>query len=323
MEDKKLLSIISNHYPNQIITKIEDFSSGCDNWIYCFTFDKTYEEIEGSINEVFKIVLRLPKKLNDKSCPAMHLPKYQAFILNILNKNSIPAPKLLNLSSDNTYLIETFLPQSDLSKCNLTDEQELKHIFHTIGVYVKKLHSIDCCEKFGYVVNIDENKEKLIGKYDKWLELFENEFVEHIKLCLEKNLITDNMYQELDNIFKEVKPSLESYSEPKLLHSDICGNNIRVILKNKKWEFNGFIDFSDCMAGDPMYDLGEILLIYFGDWDVLRMIESGYGMLSNDDKKMIRFYALYYNSWLLSDSQLNDDIIKWRTTMKKLLTNNF
>lgn len=308
--DSEVVSVFSIHYPNSRVVDIEDLSSGCDNWIFCVLYDE-----QGS-DEATKVILRFPRKLSNPDCPVMHRPRFQAKILNLLGENGIPCPKLLHVGDN--YLIESYVTGIDLAKVQINCKNQLKKIFTEIGFCVKKLHSIDCCENFGYIVDIDQNRDQLIGKYDNWLTMFEEEFPANLKNCLDSRLIDQKMFQLLDDLYSDVKPYLMSYSVPRLLHSDICGNNIRIVTNSDGtgYQFNGLIDFADCMSGDPMFDLGELLLSYYGDYTVIDMFETGYRRLSAEDKHMIRFYAIHYNLWLLDSSEDTD---KWMQTLHKLV----
>ena len=307
----RLSAIISKHYPNATIVKVEDYSSGCDNWIFAVTLSSAITE---------PIIVRIPRKLSEPDCPVMHWPRFQALILTILTNNDIPVPKLLHESSD--YLIESYLRETNLTQVMFNDDKQKKEILSKMGYYVKRLHSIDCCQRFGYIVDFDSDSQKLIGKYDNWKKMFDQELPDNLIACHTSGLIDEHTFDKLNRLFDRVKPYLSNYCTPKLLHSDICANNTRVSYNRQLgyYQFNGLVDWADAMCGDPMFDLGELLLSYFGDQSVIEMFECGYGKVSEVESRMIVFYAIHYNIWLLNSSLEGDQRDKYTDTLARLTT---
>lgn len=314
-EDKpkiRLEAIVGQHYPNATMARIEDHSRGCDNWIYSVTL------CDSSSAMTDRIVVRIPRKLSEPNCPVMHSPRFQGLMLTTLTSHGIPVPKLLHESSD--YLIESYLGETDLSEVVSNDSKQMTEILSKMGYYVKKMHSIDCCQRFGYIVDFDSNSKKFLGKYETWIAMFAEEWPQNLMGCLSKLLIDEDMFSLLSQLFARVEPYLKSYCEPKLLHSDICGSNARVVFNRRtnSYEFNGLVDWADAMCGDPTYDLGELLISYSADRTVIEMFERGYGKLSQVENRMIVFYAIHYNLWLLNSSVLSQLQDRWLSTLARL-----
>lgn len=108
------------------------------------------------------------------------------------------------------------------------------------------------------------------------------------------------------------------------MHSDICGNNIRVKKINGSFVFNGIIDFSDLISGDSLYDLGRIFSHFQGNMEYLKKIINGYSEAEDFFEKnfeFINFYAIYFSVWMLSLAKSDNIslINKYKTIILTLL----
>lgn len=52
------------------------------------------------------------------------------------------------------------------------------------------------------------------------------------------------------------------------------------------------------MCGDPLADIGRLLLELYSDWNLLQAFLEGYGLsLSEQQRRIIKFYAVNYELW--------------------------
>lgn len=113
-EKDNINQIVSSHFPNETIEKIQSPSKlGCDNIIYLIQF------CSGTV-----VIFRRPLKIDsskissefelnshDNSMPyfPMHRVRHQAWILELLKDQQF-SPKLLALNTGKNYLIESYIP---------------------------------------------------------------------------------------------------------------------------------------------------------------------------------------------------------------------
>ncbi|EFA79435.1 hypothetical protein PPL_07853 [Heterostelium album PN500] len=343
IQKNKILEIIKNEikqwleFTDDRFT-IKDCSKGYDNNVYIVNTDAIDSE---------RVVLRIPRLLEDEDCPPMHTPRMQAAILKVLGDHGLPVAKLLAV--EDSYLLETYIEQCDLSEfyrstLDIPDTVG-QHIFSQVGTVLRGIHQIETGGRYGYLQTLD-----LRGDRDHWHQFF-SDIPSQIESCKENQLYrlkliddyTNNedlsrylqqYYQNSIDLLKELEEQ-NNYIRPRLIHADLCSNNIRVRGKKSnnnnnnnsnaelELELVGIIDFADCLAGDGLYDIGRILSHCYCNWKFIEAIGSTYtesGKFSSLQIKLIHFYAFSFCIWLL-DSSLDDDndIIKYNTILNNLL----
>lgn len=348
-------SIVQNHFPIQqyTIQSIKDCSKGCDNNVFLVTLashvatqieQPQEQQASSSSSMLLNIIVRIPRKLhhdddktvaeqNELQFPVMpmHRPCKQAWVLRLINEQcadlGLSVPKLIALDTVNDrYMIESYVPGIDMSDVELTPSQ-LQRVIFELGDVMRKLHSIRL-KKFGYMSEEHDG----VAQYDSWYQLFEPEFMNNVQLCHRSGFITHSVSEQLNDIWNDMKSYLQSFRDPCFVHSDLCSNNIRLTFADelnvnsenlavceREVHISGIIDFADLMSGDGLYDIGRFLSHMGGDWSVVQTLEQSYGSFDQSQVDAIRFYALYFCTWLLSLCKTETSILKYQTVLNKLL----
>ena len=163
-------------------------------------------------------------------------------INQILNRTSIRVPRVLAYASKENrifpgheLLIIEFIPgrlleQSDFNKLSVNEK---------ISMFYHQIHSIPM-EGFGWLTN------EFIGMHSTWTTFLKN--IDNIELNLRKHLISP---EEVKWLLKELVNICTSEFQPCLLHGDFKWTNF--IVNNSDIIP---IDFQNCFAGHPLYDIG-------------------------------------------------------------------
>ncbi|KYQ90692.1 hypothetical protein DLAC_09327 [Tieghemostelium lacteum] len=331
MINQRLYEILLKEYKIKIDDReleIKDCSKGCDNNVYVVKLPHLVE----------RIVVRIPKLINDDDCPVMHRPSMQASVMKKLSDNLLPVPSLIALDSESedTYLIESYTPRYDLSQLfPIPYQMSTKHresIYQQLGAILKKIHSIPTGGGFGSLIDLS-----LHGELNNWLDYFKdipNQIADsNFDLTIHKQFSTvDQLKEHLLEWYNESTEYLKNYKQSQLVHADLCSNNIRVditpninidqIDDNTNISIIGIIDFADAISGDGLYDLGRILSHVHGDWSFIESIEKTYtnnSTFTASEKNMIKFYAFSFCIWLLSISDTDYDLLKYNKILNNLL----
>jgi len=292
--EPELLKAILEVSKSSAIVELKDCSIGHDQTVFSIKTDSSFEAI-------IKIPLSSYREKDDSDFFPMHLPNKQAWLLKALEQQKqILCPHLLYLDPKNKFFIETFVPEANLKEVmDQVSENEMKHILNDLGTTMKGLHQVKSM-KFGYI-SFDDNNH---GKFDNWLDMF-NEYHKSLEECTEVVDMDEAIVQKIKEIYNEQRDYLASFNEPCLLHADLSFNNIRVRRENEKWRLSAVIDFADVLSGDPLLDFGQFLGDRCGDWKVIDLMEETYldgAKFTTSQRKLIRFYAIYYCLWWLAGS---------------------
>jgi len=290
----ELLKAMLEVSKSSAIIELRDYSIGHDQTVFYIKTDSGFEAI-------VKIPQSSYREMDDSGFYPMHLPNKQAWLLETLeNQKNILCPRLLFLDPNNKFFVETFVPEANLKEVmEKVSENEMQLILNNLGSTMKGLHQVKS-KKFGYISLDNDNH----GKFDNWLNMF-HEYHESLRECTQMVDMDEFTVQKIKEIYNEQKDYLASFNEPCLLHADLSFNNIRVQRENEKWRLSAIIDFADVLSGDPLLDFGQFLGDRCGDWKVIDLMEETYldgGKFTISQRKLIRFYAVYYCLWWLAGS---------------------
>ncbi|MEK6902407.1 MAG: aminoglycoside phosphotransferase family protein [archaeon] len=233
-------------------SKIKDLSVGNDYWVYRVSLPKK------------DVIIRYPKnKYYQKRM------KTTEWVYVRARNKGVPCPQ--PIIRNNALLIETFMPGTEISKAQMTQDQE-KKVFQQLGEILKKMHSVSI-RGFG---PLGKNK----GRLRSWDAFWKNAWKEHMTEARRNKVFSANEYASL-NLFFEKRPHY--YGVGKLLHADVQPAHVLV----KKGRISGIIDLSDAMSGDPAYDF-EQLLFKAGKEKTAAAIQS-HGKIS---RQRLSFYYL-------------------------------
>ena len=120
-------------------------------------------------------------------------------------------------------------------------------------------------------------------------------------------MLDAGIVEELEDLYSRHRDYLVEFNEPRLLHGDLCSDNVIVSLvaateggevaeegrDRRVYELSGIVDFCDVITGDPLYDFAEILGIT-ADWKDMRGLLEGYGRnLTEADMQVVHLYGAF------------------------------
>jgi len=337
IQEEIVRTVIERHFPSHSIRSIKDTSKGCDNFVFIVELQSVASnENEDSAagdddDDLLTVVVRVPQKSGEQqetsndddekeftfeSFP-MHRPCKQAWVLNLIQKYvpdlSVPRLLALDLAND-SYMIESYIPGRDMADWELSSSQQ-QGIILELGSVMKKLHSIPL-SKFGYMSEVEG-----VAQFDNWYQMFSDDYVSNVQQCADSGFISKETEGQLNQIFTDMRAYLESYDTPGFVHADLCSNNIRLKLDEQSGAvtISGIIDFADLISGDGLYDIGRFLSHMGGNWSMVTLLEQTYGTFEPQQLNAIRFYALYFCTWLFSMCKTEESITKYRTILDRLL----
>jgi len=273
------------------ITNTKDFLIGTDNnCIY----------IKSSTGK--EAVIKIPRYLHEDQAfedkKPMHHPFKQAWILELLKKNNCVCPDLIYVDPNDKFLIEKFVPEKNYleAEVDITKENQ-KIILDQLGQNIRKMHQIKS-SKYGYLVLEKENE----GSYETWSSFFDR-FEGVLEGCEKQGFLKADQVEKLRNIRSLQTEYLANFNDPCILHADLCTRNFLVHMVADMYHLSAIIDFANIIAGDPCYDIGNLLCELGGDLDIIPLLEKGYfmngGAFKQEQRKAIIFYAIWYCLWNL------------------------
>ena len=173
---------------------------------------------------------------------------YEA-INNLLIKNNLPAPKMINNSYDENHIeIEDF---GDLTVFQLLRKKKLNQLFYykKILLLLKKIQKIKTKKIKTFLDREYEipnySKEMLINESNLFLQWYLPKFIKGRRKNIEK--------KKMSKIFKNLLNSL-IYKKKIFIHRDFHVSNIMITKKGF-----GLIDNQDAVYGNIAYDLASLI----------------------------------------------------------------
>ena len=235
-KDKELYKQLQNLIPELLhgkITDTKDFMIGTDN--NCI-YDKS-----STGNEA---VIKIPRYLHEKNAfedkKPMHHPFKQAWILELLKKNDFLCPDLLYIDPNDKFLIEKFIPEKNYleAETEITEDNR-KIILQQLGENLKKMYEIKS-SKYGYLILEKENE----GSYETWSSFFDR-FEGVLEGCEKQGFLQEDQIKKLKNIKSDQNEYLINFSDPRILHADLCTRNFLVKKTSDTYQLSGIIDFAN------------------------------------------------------------------------------
>jgi aminoglycoside phosphotransferase (APT) family kinase protein len=264
------------------IRLLEDATKGWDHNVYIAQTNKGC------------FVLRVPIKDRNKI-------KIQAWACNKWHKLGIPVPKPIILKRN--YLIEKCIQGEDMEHLKLNKAQK-KVVYQKIGRYLKKMHTIET-KKYGPLAKPGR------GKYNSWKDFTDTLAVDCLRKCLRQGKLSRIKAEQIKKEYAQFKEYLLNFKDSRLVHSDLCADNIMV----NKGKLSGIIDAADALSGDTLFD---IAVIYYdtADKNIIKQISKTYGKI---DFKIVRGYAIIACLWVLTYHKNRKDILKENKKLALLL----
>ncbi len=226
----------------------------------------------------------------------------EEFVISLLRRNNIPAPKILAFDNDpeKGYMIQEKLSGKRLDTIweKISREEKIQ-ITEKIGKLLADFHKIEF-DKFGLIEdggNIDFDKPftfKKAGEVKPFSESIRQKYLDFMRefsiaisfYHLNKEFIIDFFAYIMRNI-KEIEYS----GKPVFTHCDLMLGHIFVEKINKEYKIIGIIDFEFAESTCPEYDFIKLHRKgFFEDKELLSALERGYGKEIN--KKAVEYHRL-------------------------------
>ena len=222
--------------------------------------------------------------------------RHEYNVVNMLNNNNLPAPKVLVIDETCQYIKYPFLVQEKAGGKRLGDllevvsSKEIIEIYRQLGHFYKKLHSIK-----GKLSGIWDENNPMDVKYpispNKYM--FNAEIINGSgKSAYENNLITKKQYDQIIKLWSENMRYLKNH-EPSMVHVSPFYWNI-YLEKKARWEVTKILSLGDIMWWDTAYDISTLKYPPFGQYNKKywnAFLES-YGK-EPEEKRILLYYILH------------------------------
>jgi len=147
--------------------------------------------------------------------------------------------------------------------------------------------------KFGHF-----GPEPGIGANENWYHFIEEVYLSRLEIIKQSGTWDVHLCQRVSDIFSKHKNYLATFDKPTLVHADMNTSNVFLHQEDGKWRISGIIDFADSFSGDPLFDLGGLLLEINiqtelkPKWSDISDILVGYGPLLAGQEEIIKLYTL-------------------------------
>jgi len=252
VEYKKLIKKIFRQKFGVNEIKVSERTRGLDHKVF---FVKTNSK---------EYVVKFPIKENTLAAQKWAYEKW--------SKLGVPVPKVVLLGRN--YLIEEKIDGTDLDEAGLSLQAQQK-IMYELGKLVRKMHMIKT-QRFGPL------RSDGTGKYKTWKNFIEINFKKRMHIAKIRGYISAKLIKKILDFYIKRKDILE-FDDPRLLHNDLCYDNILV----KNGRIVGIIDAGDCISGDPMYEIASMNKHF--NKNLIKSFCKGYGKV---DKRKINFYTV-------------------------------
>lgn len=201
--------------------------------------------------------------------------KNESDALLLLNRNSIPTPKLYQTHTLQNWhcILMSQLPGQSLKKIwpDLNPAEKQQHT-HSLGEQLRKLHSL----------TIEDTESK-----KRWSDFITTQ-KKNCSAQQEKKKLSDHWLKQIPDFLANVELSGGRLS---FLHTEVMSDHVFF----EKGQFSGFIDFEPSTIGAPEYDFASVgLFVTGGESLVLRAFFSGYGNLELAQQKKFRRRIMAY-----------------------------
>jgi aminoglycoside phosphotransferase (APT) family kinase protein len=192
------------------------------------------------------------------------LPDYalesEAWASDHARARGIPVPQVVWVDTSRTICPFEYMISSEAQEGTLRDfdddEAAMGHLLRDLGERVRQIHKLPV-SGFGpldvrSLAQADEPGEEPAarGLFDEWQTYLALNLDEHIETCTDIGAIDPADAQQIQVLFS-CHLGRCAPGAPRLLHGDLGNHNI--LTTGRK--VTGFLDWEDCLAGDPCYDI--------------------------------------------------------------------
>jgi len=315
--ENKIKEIIKKEFDAEVI-EVKSTTGGYSHHMYEAKIDKFPHEI----------IIRFSN--NKKKDVNLGKEKY---VIDILDKNQIPVPKIYSFNEQEDYMILEKFPGIRLDTIwdSLTQEEKIQ-ITKEIGKFLSKIHSIHF-EKFGYIEEggkIDSDiafKFKTTGeplKHSPYLRGLLKGYLEDLVRLISYKHLPKEFFSDYITFICNNLEILDYKEKPVLVHNDHMTGHLFVEKKDSEYKIVGLIDFELSISSAPADDFIKLHRQgFFDDFELKEALKQGYGQINKRAVEILRimrdvaFAQVLFES---GDKEKAEKIIKesWEKIKKNL-----
>jgi len=261
-------------------------------------------------------VVRVPAQPKDVR-PPQHNPEHQRWVLDQYQLQGIPVPLALYCDNHDDFLIESCVEGKEVVHLA---PHIVQSSYVEIGRHLKDMHKVRT-KKFGHF-----GPEPGVGTDESWYAFLKHFFINRLNIIESSGTWDHELCERIRAVTAKLQNYFETFSHPCLVHGDMNTSNVFLDEVNGNWQVSGIIDFADALSGDPLFDLGGLLLeihIYTQIeplWSDLKEVLEGYGALTAQEEELVKFYALVLSVfYLCEDNEVRVKRIELYTAKVKAL----
>ena len=303
--ENKIPEIIEKEF-NAKVLEIKRITEGYSHYMYLVKIDK----------EPFEVIVRFSN--NKKEDVGLSKEKY---IIEILQKNSIPAPKIYAFKEEYIILEKFNGIRLDTIWDSLTKQEKIQ-ITREMGKLLSKIHGIKL-EKFGKIENEGKIKADVafnfrqmgeIIPYNKFLrQWLVDHFEDFARMATYKHISNEFLIKFFVFLINN-KDKLEYNGEPTLIHGDYHTGHIFVEKINNEYKITGIIDFEFALSYSPDYDFIKLHRTgFFDDLEIKQALIESYGPVNEKAVEFHRIARDFGFAWAMLESgnkKLSDEKLK-------------
>eukprot|EP01127_Copromyxa_protea_P019722 TRINITY_DN6467_c0_g1_i1.p1 TRINITY_DN6467_c0_g1~~TRINITY_DN6467_c0_g1_i1.p1 ORF type:complete len:334 (-),score=53.09 TRINITY_DN6467_c0_g1_i1:75-1076(-) len=287
----RVRATFSVHWPEAKLADINHIGS-CDNDIYLVSL---VDPVVASTKNISRVAIRYPV-LSISERPHQHNSEHQAWVSRQWEKCGVPVPVVLKVSNEHDFLIEEAIDGKELA---LFPNEVVNKLWPKVGEYLKDMHQVKT-SLFGHF-----SSSPGVGTKNTWLDFIDELFLARLNVIHTEGVWQDDFYNRILSVYNKHKNYLLNFSDPGLIHGDINQTNVFAVEDGAEVRVSGIIDFSDCISGDQLYDLGGLLIEASvkedPQWENIEMVLKGYGPLTPHQEELVKFYALVVTVYYLCE----------------------
>ncbi len=243
------------------------FVADVDRLCQAFFKQKMKEIVPLSSGGTFHLLYRVTDLKDKHYVVRLNLPEFggiayefliDQWIYGLLKKKKLPTLQVhvVDLSRTQFPFDYEIIDCAAGKQLNLLQDPETQYlspsILESLGQFLAALHSIRV-SRFGPFDISSLGKSvhhKVQGVHKTWRDYIFCNLDEHVAFCLNIRAIDEAQAERIIKLFQHLSPLL-IIDKPVLLHGDLGNHNI--FSDGKK--VTALIDWEDCMAGDPYFDV--------------------------------------------------------------------
>jgi aminoglycoside phosphotransferase (APT) family kinase protein len=150
------------------------------------------------------------------------------------------------------YEILSYIQGNPLSTYEDPETQHMNpELLRAIGAYVASVHNV-CIDGYGPIATASLLLGTGVrGVHERWADYINTRLQEHIAVCENSGVLDASCGDKILHVFAQQQQLLDN-AQSSLLHGDL-GNHNFISADGKT--IAGVIDWEDCMAGDPVFDI--------------------------------------------------------------------